>query len=57
VHKKAKIALRAVKCQKTDNKFAQEYVVYPTQIGQWKKALLINAGQIFDVKGNRSIDP
>ena len=39
---KAKIALEAVKEQKTVNEIAQEYGVHPTQIGLWKKALLEN---------------
>ncbi len=55
---KAKIALEAVKGQKTVNEIAQEYGVHPTQIGLWKKALLENAGQIFDAKhGLKPIDP
>lgn len=55
---KAKIALEAVKGQKTVNEIAQEYGVHPTQIGLWKKALLENAGQIFDAKqGLNPIDP
>lgn len=47
---KAKIALEAIKGHKTINEIAQEYHVHPTQIGLWKKALLENAGQVFDVK-------
>ena len=47
---KAKVALDAVKGNKTVNEIAQEYGVHPTQVGLWKKALLENAGQLFDVK-------
>ena len=47
---KAKIALEAVKEQKTVNEIAQEYGVHPTQIGLWKKVLLENASQLFEVK-------
>jgi transposase-like protein len=47
---KAKIALEAIKAQKTVNEIALEYGVHPTQIGLWKKALLENAGQVFDTK-------
>jgi transposase-like protein len=55
---KAKIALAAVKEQKTVNGIAQEFGVHPTQIGLWKKALIENASQLFDVKrGRKSIDP
>jgi len=55
---KAKIALEAVKEQKTVNEIAQEYGVHPTQIGLWKKALLENASQLFEVKrASKPLDP
>jgi transposase-like protein len=55
---KAKVALEAVKGSKTVNEIAQEYSVHPTQVGLWKKALLENASQLFDVKrGPKVIDP
>lgn len=55
---KAKVALEAVKGHKTVNEIAQEFGVHPTQVGLWKKALLENAGQLFDVKrGPKSIEP
>jgi transposase-like protein len=55
---KAKVALEAAKGNKTVNEIAQEYGVHPTQVGLWKKALLENAGQLFDVKrGSKTIDP
>ena len=55
---KAKIALEAVKEQKTVNEIAQEYGVHPTQIGLWKKALLENASQLFEAKRvSKLIDP
>jgi transposase len=55
---KAKVALEAVKGSKTVNEIAQEYNVHPTQVGLWKKALLENANQLFDVKrGPKTIDP
>ena len=37
---KAKVALEAVKGNKTVNEIAQEFGVHPTQVGLWKKALL-----------------
>ena len=53
---KAKVALEAAKGNKTVNEIAQEYGVHPTQVGLWKKALLENAGQLFDVKrGSKTI--
>ncbi len=55
---KAKIALAAVKEQKTVNEIAQEFGVHPTQIGLWKKALVENASQLFEMKrGPKPIDP
>ena len=55
---KAKIALAAVKEKKTVNEIAQEFGVHPTQIGLWKKALIENARQLFEVKrGRKPIDP
>ena len=47
---KAKVAIEAVKNQKTMSEIAQEYSVHPTQIGIWKKTLLENAPQLFDDK-------
>jgi transposase len=55
---KAKIALAAVKEQKTVHEIAQEFGVHPTQIGLWKKALVENASQLFEVKRvPKAIDP
>jgi transposase-like protein len=55
---KAKVALEAAKGSKTVNEIAQEYSVHPTQVGLWKKALLENAKQLFEVKrGSKIIDP
>lgn len=47
---KAKVALEAAKGMKTINEIAQEYGIHPTQVGQWKKELLENAGGLFDGK-------
>ena len=47
-----------MKEQKTVNEIAQEYGVHPTQIGLWKKALLENASQLFEVKrASKPLDP
>lgn len=55
---KAKVAIEAVKNQKTMSEIAQEYSVHPTQIGIWKKTLLENASQLFDDKrsSNKKVD-
>jgi transposase len=47
---KAKVAIEAVKNQKTMNEIAQEFGVHPTQIGVWKKILVENSSQLFDEK-------
>ena len=55
---KAKVALAAIKGHKTVNEIAQEYAVHPTQVNQWKKDLLANAGQVFEGKrGPKPPDP
>ncbi len=47
---KAKIALETVKNIKTINEIAQENEVHPSQVSQWKKELLANAGSLFEGK-------
>ncbi len=47
---KAKVALEAIKGLKTINQIAQENNVHPTQINLWKKELLANAAELFEVK-------
>ena len=47
---KAMVALEAVKGTKTVSEIAQEYGVHPTQVAQWKKELLTNAGSLFEGK-------
>ena len=54
---KAKVALEAVKGTKTVNDIAQEFGVHPTQVNQWKKELLANAGSLFEGKrGPKPVD-
>ncbi len=47
---KAKVALEAVKGNKTINEIAGEFGVHPTQIQKWKKQLLEELPQIFSKK-------
>lgn len=44
---KAKVALEAIKGQKTTNEIAAEYGVHPTQITQWKKQALDGLPDLF----------
>jgi len=51
---KAKVALEAVKGEKTLAQLAGEYAVHPNQIGQWRKKLLKELPAIFSERGNHS---
>ena len=45
---KAKVALEAIKGERTVNEIASEFGVHTTQVNQWKKQLLEGAGNLFD---------
>lgn len=44
---KKRVAIEALKEERTINEIAKEYSVHPVQVGQWKKALLDGAEAIF----------
>jgi putative transposase len=44
---KTKVALEAIKGQKTTNEIAAEYGVHPSQITQWKKQALDELPHVF----------
>jgi putative transposase len=48
---KVKVALEAIKGQKTLNEITSEYGVHSTQITEWKKRVLEELPQIFAQKG------
>lgn len=50
---KAKVALEAIKGEKTIAQLASKYRVHPNQIGQWKKKLLKELPSLFSDKRER----
>ena len=50
---KAKVALEAIKGQKTANEVAAEYGVHPTQIAQWKKQALDGLPDLFSAQAGK----
>ena len=48
---KAKVALEAIKGQRTAQELAALYGVHPTQITTWKKQLVAEAADIFTRRG------
>lgn len=55
---KAKVALEVIRSVKTVNEIGQEFGVYPTQVGMWKKELQEQASSLFDAKrGPKPADP
>jgi putative transposase len=45
---KAKVALEAVKGERTLNELAGHFEVHPTQVVQWKQRLVSGAGDLFN---------
>ena len=48
---KAKVALEALKGDKSTAELAQVYEVHPAQITAWKKQLIEGAGSVFEGRG------
>lgn len=45
---KARVALEALKGQKTTQQIAAEYEIHPTQVGEWKRTLMEGVGEAFE---------
>jgi putative transposase len=44
---KAKVAVEALKGERTLNELAAQFEIHPTQVVQWKQRLLAGAGDLF----------
>ena len=53
---KAKIAIEAMKGEKTLQEIATQYEVHPNLIAQWKKQLISMAAQLFEKAGKDDLD-
>ena len=51
---KARVALEAIKGEKTAAEIARENDIAPAQISEWKKQLEDRPGEVFQSKGERS---
>lgn len=51
---KSKVALEAVKGQKTSNELATEFSVHVSQVKLWKKQLLEALPEVFSLRPDRS---
>ncbi len=54
---KSKVALAALKGEKTVAELAQQFDVHPNQISQWKAQLLERAGIVFEDGGRAESPP
>ena len=53
---KAKVALAALRGDKTMPELAEQFDVHPNQIQEWRRKLLDQAGQVFERGGHSSGD-
>jgi transposase-like protein len=53
---KKKIALEALREDKTLNQLASEHGIHPLQVGKWKKELIDGAESLFESKKDRKQD-
>ena len=51
---KAKVALEAIRGEKTSSQIASQYQVHPAQISQWKKQLLEHSCEVFRGSGKHA---
>jgi transposase-like protein len=54
---KAKVALAAIKGDKTISQLAEQFDVHPNQITQWKAQLEGRASDVFESSGGKALEP
>lgn len=53
---KSKVALEALREQQPIHEIAKRYQVHPSQVTDWKKSLLSNAGSVFESASSKNED-
>ena len=51
---KARVALEALKGERTIQEIASEYEIHPVQVSDWKKVMAANAAMAFDPKAAKT---
>lgn len=52
---KARVALEALKGERTIQEIAKEYEVHPVQVSEWKKRMAQGASEVFEGSGKKAL--